>query len=158
MDRNAREPSGSVERLFALPVEIMLQFQTNVASAIQASSVRWLQRRQEAMDDALNTFDRLIRSRDIGEALAIQQQWFNNNIRRLGGAYEALAGQTAAVSREAVSSAQESVTTSRGIEHAETKTKNTAAHAMHRETRRERAHRPNVRRPKKKKPRKRGAA
>jgi len=158
MDRFAREPSGSVERLFALPVEMLLQFQTNVASAIQASSVRWLQRRQEAVDDALNTFDRLIRSRDIGEAIAIQQQWFNNNIRRLGGAYEALAGQTAAVAREAVSSAQESVTTSRGIEHAETKTKNTAAHAMRRETRRERAHRPTVRRAKKNKSRKRGTA
>jgi hypothetical protein len=156
MDRFAREPSGSVERLFALPVEIMLQFQTNVASAIQASSVGWLQRRQQAMEDALNTFDRLIRSRDIGEALAIQQQWFNNNIRRLGGAYEALAGRTATASREAVSSARESVNAS----HADAKdtAKDTAAHVMQLETRRERAHRPNVRRPKKKKPRKRGAA
>ena len=49
MDRSVREPSGSIERLVALPVEMMLQFQTNVALAIQASSVRWLQRRQEAV-------------------------------------------------------------------------------------------------------------
>ena len=75
MDRFAKEtsvfPQLQLARLSVWPLEMMLRSQANLASATQ---------------DAFAAFDRLIHCRNIGEAVAIQQQWFNSSIRRLGGA------------------------------------------------------------------------
>ncbi|HEY3917663.1 MAG TPA: hypothetical protein VGL83_07705 [Stellaceae bacterium] len=87
----------------------MLRFQANVANAFQESTLGWVQRRQEAAEDAIETFDRLMRSRDIGEAVAIQQEWLEGLIRRLDEDFSGLASESANMSRKAAATARDAV-------------------------------------------------
>ena len=96
-------------RMFAWPLEMMLRFNASVANAIQESTVNWAQRRQEAAEDAVETFERLVHCRDLGEAVSIQQEWVENNIRRLDEDFGALAHQGANLSHRAASSARDAV-------------------------------------------------
>ena len=96
-------------RMFVWPLEMMLRFNANVANALQETAMSWAQRRQEAADDAIETFERLVHCRDIGEAVSIQQEWVENNIRRLDEDFGALAHQGANLSRRAAVTAREAV-------------------------------------------------
>ena len=96
-------------RMFAWPLEMMLRFNASVANAIQESAVNWAQRRQEAAEEAVETFERLVHCRDLGEAVSIQQEWLENNIRRLDEDFGALANQGANLSHRAASSARDAV-------------------------------------------------
>jgi len=96
-------------RMFAWPLEMMLRFNASMANAIQESTVNWAQRRQEAAEDAVETFERLVHCRDLGEAVSIQQEWVENNIRRLDEDFGALAHQGANLSHRAASSARDAV-------------------------------------------------
>jgi len=109
----AREPLLSADqpptRMFVWPFEMMLRFQANVANAIQETTVSWAQRRREAAQDVVETFERLVHCRDIGEAVSIQQEWLENNLRRLDEDFDALAHQGANLSHRAAASAREAV-------------------------------------------------
>ncbi|HXR86262.1 MAG TPA: phasin family protein [Stellaceae bacterium] len=105
-------------RLFAWPLEMMLRFNANVANAIQENTVSWAQRRQQAAEDAVETFERLVHCRDIGEAVSIQQEWVENNIRRLDEDFGALAHQGATLSRRAASTARDAVGKSANVARA----------------------------------------
>jgi len=96
-------------RMFAWPLEMMLRFNASVANALQESTVNWAHRRQEAAEDAVETFDRLVHCRDLGEAVSIQQEWVENNIRRLDEDFGAIAHQGANLSRRAASTARDAV-------------------------------------------------
>ena len=96
-------------RMFVWPWEMMLRFNASMASAIQESTVNWAQRRQEAADEAVETFERLVQCRDLGEAVSIQQEWVENNIRRLDEDFGALADQGANLSHRAASGARDAV-------------------------------------------------
>jgi hypothetical protein len=113
MKRFARESSSAFEqppaRMFLWPLEMMLRFNANMANTLQQTTVAWAQRRQEAADDAIQTFDRLIHSRDVGEAVGVQQEWFEGSIRRLDDDLNAIASQTANLSHKAGSTAREAV-------------------------------------------------
>jgi hypothetical protein len=128
MDRFRREPSVFAQQqrlanLLVWPLEMMLRSQANMASAIQ---------------DAFSTFTRLMHCRDIGEAYAIQQEWFNNHLRRFGGAFQSLAEeaaqQTTRASHDAASVTQEDVSQALGA--VREPTQSVAAHTMQPETRR----------------------
>ena len=96
-------------RMFVWPLEMMLRFNASMANAIQESTVSWAQRRQEAAEDAIETFERLVHCRDIGEAVSIQQEWVENSIRRLDEDFGALAHQGANLSHRAASTARGAV-------------------------------------------------
>ena len=96
-------------RMFVWPLEMMLRFNATMASAIQESTLGWAQRRQQAAEDAVETFDRLVHCRDLGEAISIQQEWVENNMRRLDEDFGALAHQGANLSHRAASSARDVV-------------------------------------------------
>ena len=128
MDRFARETSVSSQpqqlaNLLVWPLEMMLRSQANMASAIQ---------------EAFATFTRLMQCRDMGQAYAIQQEWVDNHLRRLGGAFDGLAKQatqqTTTASHDAASTAAESVAQSLGAVRAATE--RVAAHTMQPDTRR----------------------
>jgi hypothetical protein len=97
-------------RLFVWPFEMMLRLQANMAGAIRESTENWMERRQKAAGDALEALERLIHCNDIGEAVAIQQEWLEGTIQRASDDIDAFANQGAAISREAASSAQEAGT------------------------------------------------
>jgi hypothetical protein len=98
-----------------------------------------------ARDEAFNALDRLLHCRNIFEAIAIQQEWMNSNMRRFGGAFDTLAGQATAMARDAASVAQESSEASPRASRA--RTGSAAAHAIRPDTRRAPARRPSPRRP-----------
>ena len=114
MDRFARERQlGQLQaptRLFVWPFEMMLRLQANMVSAIRESTESWAERRQEAADDAVRSFERLIHCKDIGEAVTIQQEWLEGTIQRVSEDFSAFANQNAAISRDAASSAREAGT------------------------------------------------
>lgn len=149
-------PARAPARLFVWPFEMMLRLQANMVNAMRESTGSWIGRRQEAADDAVETFERLIYCQDVGEALAIQQEWLEGTMRRVNDDIEGFAKQGAALSHEAASSAQEagtrsfhnaraamrqageSVQAGREPEHAGAEGKNGTAHRTSR--RRGRAH------------------
>lgn len=100
-------PDQPPVRMFVWPVEMMLHFHANLANTVQESALSWMQRRQEAADDAVKAFDRFVHCRDIGEAVTIQQEWLENSIRRLNEDFGAFANQSANLSRDAASMSKE---------------------------------------------------
>lgn len=96
-------------RMFMWPFEMMLRFQANIARSVQDSTVGWAQRRQEAADDAMETFDRLIHSRDLGEAVTIQQKWLDNSIRRLDEDFNWFASEGSKLAHKATATARQTV-------------------------------------------------
>jgi methyl-accepting chemotaxis protein len=96
-------------RLFVWPVEMMLRFQANMANTIQQSTMGWVQRRQEAARETAEAFARLIHCRDLGNAITIQQEWLEGNIRRFEDDLSALANQTAEISHKTASTARDAV-------------------------------------------------
>ena len=89
MDRFAKETSvypRQFARLSLWPLEMMLQSQANLASATQSTLI---------------ALSKMTQCRSIGEAVAIQQQWLNGNIRRLGGAFDVSAPQGTGMSHQA---------------------------------------------------------
>jgi hypothetical protein len=102
-------PDQAPTRMFVWPWEMILRFNASMANAIQESTVTWAQRRQEAAEEAVETFERLVHSRDLGEAVSIHQEWVENNIRRLDEGIGAVAQQGASLSHRAASSARDAV-------------------------------------------------
>ena len=102
-------PDQPPTRMFVWPFEMMLRFNATIANAIQESTVSWAQRRQKAAEDAIETFERLVHCHDLSEAVSIQQEWVENNIRRLDEDFGALAHQGANLSHRAASTARDVV-------------------------------------------------
>lgn len=102
MKRFARETPSSFDlppaHLFFWPLEMMLRFQANVVNTLHETTAAWAQRRQEAAENAIETFDRLVHSGGIGEVITIQQQWFEGSIRRFDEDLNAIAIQSANMS------------------------------------------------------------
>jgi hypothetical protein len=96
-------------RMFMWPWEMMLRFNASMANAIQESTVTWAQRRQEAAEKAVETFERLVHCHDLGEAVSIQQEWVENNIRRLDEDFGAIAQQGATLSHRATTTARDAL-------------------------------------------------
>lgn len=64
-------PPSSASRgmeLFTQPIEIFLWLNAGVINVFQSATVSWMQRRQEAARDAIASFEKLVHSRDFGEA------------------------------------------------------------------------------------------
>ena len=76
-------PGNPIAESFTRPIETILRFNVDVISAFQSATVSWVQRRQEAVKDTVAAFEKLIRSRDISEAMAIQRDWVQRSMHRL---------------------------------------------------------------------------
>ena len=111
MDRNVRERQLNIgqtpARLFVWPFEMMLRLQASMAGTIRESTETWMERRQEAADDAVQAFEQLVHCTDISEAITIQQVWFERAIKRIDDDIGLFAKQSATISRQAASSAEE---------------------------------------------------
>jgi hypothetical protein len=121
-------------RMFVWPLEMMLRFNASIANAVQESTVTWAQRRQEATRNAAETFERLIRCRDLGEAVSIQQEWIENNIRRLDNDFGVIAEQSASLSHRAASTARDAIGESSRAAQAVTREADETGESMVRES------------------------
>jgi hypothetical protein len=89
--------------IFVQPIEIMLRFNAGIINAFQSATLGWVQRRQEAARDAIESFGKLAHCRDIGEAVAIQRAWVQRSMHRLDEDFSPLAIQTPDMLQEAAS-------------------------------------------------------
>jgi hypothetical protein len=68
---------------FGPPIEAAMRFNAGIISAFQSATVSWMQRRQEAAKEGIESFGRLLWCRDIGEVIAIQREWLERSLHRL---------------------------------------------------------------------------
>ena len=73
------------------PIETILRLNAGVISAFQSATVSWIQRRQEAAKEGIESFGKLVCCRDIGEAMAIQREWVERSLHRLDEDFSAFA-------------------------------------------------------------------
>ena len=79
--------------IFTQPIETILRLNAGVISAFQSATVSWIQRRQEAAKEGIESFGKLVCCRDIGEAMAIQREWVERSLHRLDEDFSAFANQ-----------------------------------------------------------------
>ena len=97
-------PPSSASRgmeLFTQPIEIFLWLNAGVINVFQSATVSWMQRRQEAARDAIASFEKLVHSRDFGEAMTIQREWIKRSTRRLDEDFSSLKSRTPDIHHEA---------------------------------------------------------
>jgi hypothetical protein len=94
---------NSGAEIFVQPIEMILRFNAGIANAFQSATVGWMQRRQEAARDIIESFGKLVRCRDIGEAMTIQREWVQRSMHRLDEDLSPLAIQTPDLLHEAAS-------------------------------------------------------
>ena len=85
------------------PIGIIFRLNAGLINALQSATASWVQRRQEAARDAIESFERLARCRDIGEAMTIQREWVERSMRRLDEDLSPLASQMPDMLHAAVS-------------------------------------------------------
>ena len=119
--------------VFMWPIEMMLRFNANVANTFQEAANSWTERRREAAEDAIETFDKLVRSRDLGEAVTVQQEWLENSIRRIDEDFNSFAAETRDFSHRATEGARQAISRSSGVVRDTARAGEDAAESMHRE-------------------------
>jgi len=104
-------PDNSIAESFTRPIETILRFNVDVISSFQSATVGWVRRRQEAVMDSVASFEKLIRSQDIGEVMTIQREWAQRSMRRLDEDLSPVAIQTSETLKEGASAAERAVAT-----------------------------------------------
>jgi len=90
---STRSPGNRGAEIFTQPIEIILRFNAGIVNAFQSATVSWMQRRQEAARDTIDSFEKLVCCRDIGEAMTIQREWVKRSMHRLDKDLSPLADQ-----------------------------------------------------------------
>ena len=98
-----------VTQMWTRPVEACLRWQADMLKAAEPVAAGWFERQIETTQMALNTVEKLSRCSDLGEAVAIQREWFDAAARRLTTELEKLTTQATSLSREAVSATRDAV-------------------------------------------------
>ena len=104
-------PDNSIAESFTRPIETILRFNVDVISSFQSATVGWVRRRQEAVTDSVASFEKLLRSQDISEAMTIQREWAQRSMRRLDEDLTPVAIQTSEMLKEEVSGGERAVAT-----------------------------------------------
>lgn len=99
---SAHLPDNRGAELFTRPIEMILEFNVGLINTFQSATASWMRRRQEAARDIIESFEKLIHCRDIGEAMTVQREWVERSIHRLDEDLNPLANHTETL-REAAS-------------------------------------------------------
>lgn len=94
---------GSIAQMMARPFEIWLRWQADMLKAAEPVTARWLERRREGTEAALEAIEKLAGCRDLSDAASIQRDWLDGTMKRWSSDIEALTSHTMALSQEAVS-------------------------------------------------------
>lgn len=89
--------------IFVQPIEMVLRFNADIINAFQSATMGWMQRRQEAARDTIESFGKLVHCRDMGEAMTIQRGWVQRSMHRFDEDFSPLAIQAPALLRAAAS-------------------------------------------------------
>lgn len=92
-----------VTQMFGWPVEVWLRCQTGLLDIAQPAAAGWIERRRDAANAAIDTFEKLSRCSDLREAASIHRAWFEGTMKQIDSELHAFTDQAVAFSREAMS-------------------------------------------------------
>lgn len=93
-------------RMGAYPLEAWLRWQAEVLQAAGPEATKWLARRREAVETALEALGDMVACKDLTAAAAIQRDWIEGEMARLQADMQAMGAQTFAWARRAAEASQ----------------------------------------------------
>jgi hypothetical protein len=98
-----------MSQMWTRPVQAYLRWQAEMLKATEPVAIGWFERQLDATNLALENFEKIANCGDIGEAVAIQREWFEAAGKRLTIELEKLTEQATSLSREAVSATRDAM-------------------------------------------------
>ena len=95
--RNATEAASAVRAVVLQQAESWTRAQCELVSGIGGMWTRLLQWHREAIDASARSLAEISESRNLGNMLQIQQEWFEGAVRRTSSKYSELAKDAAAL-------------------------------------------------------------
>ena len=92
-----------VTQMFGWPMEVWLRCQSGLLDVAQPAAAGWIERRRDAANAAIDTFEKLSRCSDLQEAASIHRAWFEGTMKQIDSELHAFADHAVALSREAMS-------------------------------------------------------
>src|SRR2546427_12278733 len=74
--------SNPLGEIFARHADLCLATQLHVLDSVDALTQAWLDRSREGVDAARAAMQQMVASKDAGDMLRVQQQWFSGALRR----------------------------------------------------------------------------
>ncbi len=94
--RNGMALGSEAAAAVARQAETWASAQCELLSGVEAMWIGWMQRRREALDASTRSLTQICESRDLGDILQIQQQWFADTVQRTASDLSAFANDAAA--------------------------------------------------------------
>ena len=82
------------------PMQLWLQWQADVLKAVAPQTTDWMKRRREGTEAALHALEQLCACHNVAEASKVQNEWFEDEAKRLEKDMRALGDSTLLFSRE----------------------------------------------------------
>ncbi|HXP76531.1 MAG TPA: hypothetical protein VN823_20500 [Stellaceae bacterium] len=102
--------SGATMQWAVWPMQLWLQWQADMLKAVAPTTTDWMKRRREGTEAALHAFEQLCACHNVAEASKVQNEWFEDEAKRLESDMRAL-------SNSALLFSQETTKTSRAAAH-----------------------------------------
>lgn len=82
------------------PMQLWLQWQADVLKTMAPQTTDWMRRRREGTEAALHALEQLCACHNVAEASKVQNQWLEDETKRLESDMRALSGSALRFSRE----------------------------------------------------------
>lgn len=105
----------SFTRMIGWPVEVWLRAHSGMLKAVEPAATGWIERRREAVNAALDTFEKLSHCNDLQEAASIQRDWFESTMKRFDTDLHAFADHAMALTHECMSATRDAAQTSQEV-------------------------------------------
>ncbi len=86
------------------PMQLWLQWQADVLKAMAPQTSDWMKRRREGTEAALHALEQLCACHNVAEASKVQNEWFEDEAKRLESDVRALGDSALLFSRETAKS------------------------------------------------------
>jgi len=93
--------NGTVMRWTIWPMQFWLQWQADMLKAFAPTTTDWLGRRREGTEAALHALERLCACHNVADASKVQNEWIEDEAKRLESDMRALSNSALLWSREA---------------------------------------------------------
>ncbi len=95
------EFNGAAMQWAIWPMQFWLQWQADMLKAVAPTATDWMMRRREGTEAALHALEQLCACHNVAEASKVQNEWFEDEAKRLESDMRALGNSTLLFSREA---------------------------------------------------------
>jgi hypothetical protein len=92
--------NGATMQWAVWPMQLWLQWQWGMLNAIAPTTTDWVTRRREGTEAALRALERLCACHNVAEASKVQNEWFEDEAKRLESDMRALSNSALLFSQE----------------------------------------------------------